>query len=120
VPITEEEIVAALERARERIPDASRSEVDWPEARPALLGVMVDGHGHLYVLPYPESAADAEDDETAVDVYDAEGGHLFSGMMPDIRWSDARGDLVYGREADEDTGEERIVRYRLIEPWRPD
>ena len=52
VAIEEHEIVAAIERARERIPEATRSEVDWPEARPALSHVAVDGHGHIYVYPY--------------------------------------------------------------------
>ncbi len=33
---SEREIVSLLQEARERQPDASRSEVDWPENRPAL------------------------------------------------------------------------------------
>lgn len=117
VPITEAEIASALERVRERLPDASRSEVDWPEARPALSYLNVDGHGHVYVFPYPESAEAAEADEVAVDVYSAEGEPLFSGLMPRVRWSDAEGDFVYSRESDDSTGEERIIRYRLVEPW---
>jgi len=117
VPITEDEIVSALERARERLPDVSRSEVNWPESRPALSYLNVDGHGHLYVFPYPESTEAASAEEVAVDVYSAAGEHLFSGSMPRVRWTDAEGDFVYAAESDDDTGEERIIRHRLIEPW---
>ena len=112
LPITEEEIVAALDRVRERVADARRSEVYIPEHKPALGYVAVDGHGHLYVFPWLE---DSEAEENAVDVYSRDGERLFSGWMPTLSWSDARDDFVYGRESDDDTGEERIIRYRLVE-----
>jgi len=113
-PITEEEIAAGMQRIRERIPDASRSEIDIPESKPAISYITVDGHGHLYVYPYTD-AFDAP--EVPVDVYSRDGEALFSGWIPAVRWSDARGDFVYGREADEQTGEERIIRYRVVEPF---
>jgi hypothetical protein len=117
VPIREDEITSAIEQVRERTPDASRSEVDWPSFRPALSRVQVDGHGHVYVFPYPDN--DDETDHAAVDVYSDEGEHLFSGFMRSIRWTDAQGDFLYSRESDDDTGEERILRYLLAEPWNP-
>jgi hypothetical protein len=114
IPVTEEEIVAAMERARERMPDATRAEIDIPERKPALSHVNVDGHGHLYVFPYIN---DFEAAEVPVDVYSRDGDALFSGWIPAVRWSDARGDFVYGREADDQSGEERIIRYRIVEPF---
>ena len=43
--------------------------------------------------------------------------HLSSGWTPNVTWSDSLGDFVYDLESDDDTGEERIIRYRLIEPF---
>lgn len=114
LPIRDAGIEAAMDRARERIPDATRSEVYIPAANPAISHIAVDGHGHLYVLPYiDEATAEAR----PVDVYAADGERLFSGWMANMRWDDARGDFVYGRESDDDTGEERVIRYRLVEPF---
>ncbi len=115
LPTTEGEIVAAMDRARESLPDARRSEVYIPERKPALSSIAVDGHGHLYVFPWPE---DLETDERPVDIYSRDGEPVFSGWMPVLRWSDARGDFLYGWESDDETGEERIIRYRLVEPFR--
>jgi hypothetical protein len=115
-PISEAEIVTAIERARVNMPDASRSEVDFPERRPALRRIAVDGHGHLFAFPY-EEADDPDPDTIPVDVYSPTGAHLFSGWMPNLAWSDARGDFVYDLESDDDSGEERIIRYRIVEPF---
>jgi hypothetical protein len=105
----------------------SRSDVDWPESLPALMGtsighyetrpqpIRVDGHGHLYVFPFIPENWDRSDQP--VDVYSAEGEHLFSGMMPVVRWDSARGDHVYGVRIDPDTEEYTAVRYRLVEPF---
>ena len=117
VPIREQEIVDAVERARERRPDARRSEVDWPDARPALSRLAVDGHGHVYVYPYPADQEAAESEVVPVDVYSDTGEHLFSGLIRGHRWSDVRGDFVYMRDSNDDTGEELIIRYRLVEPF---
>ena len=117
VPIEEHEIVAVIERARENIPEATRSEVDWPEVRPALSYVAVDGHGHIYLYPYPANQEAAEADEVPVDVYSADGEHLFSGLIPALRWNDVQGDFVYRPNSNDDTGEQMIVRYRLVETF---
>jgi hypothetical protein len=37
--------------------------------------------------------------------------------MPNLVWSDARGDFVYDLESDDDSGEERLIRYRIVEPF---
>jgi len=104
-----------------------RSDVDWPEFMPALMGtssahiamrtqpIQVDGHGHLYVLPFIPEAWDRPDQP--VDVYSPDGEHLFSGMIPMFRWDSARGDHVYGVSTDPDTEENIAVRYRLVEPF---
>ena len=99
------------------MPDATRSDVDWPTARPALSYVAVDGHGHIYVYPYPADQEAVDADEVPVDIYSATGDHLFSGLIPALQWNDVQGDFVYGRDSNDSTGEEMIIRYRLVEPF---
>ena len=41
----------------------------------------------------------------------------FSGFRPNVRWLDAEGDFVYDQESDDSSGEERIIQFRLVEPW---
>ncbi|MGD8817073.1 MAG: hypothetical protein PVJ51_07795, partial [Acidobacteriota bacterium] len=71
--------------------------------------------GHLYVFPFIPGSWDRP--EQPVDVYSTDGEHLFSGMIPMVRWESARGDYVYGIRRDPDTDESTAVRYRLIEPF---
>lgn len=107
------------------IPPPQRSEVDWPDELPALMGstsvhhstrpIRVDGHGHVYVFPFIPDAW--ERPVEPVDVYSAAGERLFSGMMPIARWDAARGDFVYAVGTDPETEENRVVRYRLVEPF---
>jgi hypothetical protein len=113
IPFTQQDIDETLESMRERIEDVDMSEVDWPERYPALDTLKVDGHGRLWVFPFfkPEDS-----DERPVDVYSRDGEHLFSGWIPRMTWDFALGDYVYGRESDDETGEERITRYRLVWP----
>ncbi|MGD8327988.1 MAG: hypothetical protein PVJ49_01050 [Acidobacteriota bacterium] len=104
--------------------DVRRSDVEWPELLPALIGgasrpyarpLAVDGHGHLYVFPFfPE---DWDRPDQPVDVYSREGEHLFSGMIPMVRWESARADYIYGIGRDPVSEEYTVVRYRLIEPF---
>ena len=42
---------------------------------------------------------------------------LFSGVIIDRGWQAATGDLVYGSSIDEETKEQIVVRYRLVEPF---
>ena len=137
LPVEEELIQASLERLRERVPDAVRSEVEWPDLLPALSvtsksmptwdmrhPLRLDGDGNLYVFPFV--AADAVigsiDRDPGllrpVDVYSPQGELLFAGMMPEISWGDAEGDFVYGLKFDRALEEQRAVRYRLRRPWK--
>jgi len=117
-PITESEIEAEVSafRSRRNWEDFTRSDYDWPELRPAIEAIAVDGSGNLYVYPYP-AAGEEEDEERMVDVYSAEGERIFCGWIPSVNWRYARGDHVYTLESDDQTGEERVVRYRLVEPF---
>lgn len=104
-----------LESLRESFPDVTESDVEWPERQPAVTGVFVDGHGHLYVLPFVDGLE--EGDERPVDVYSAEGERLFVGTITGRFWRAAVADHVYGVREDEVTGETLVVRYRLEEPF---
>jgi hypothetical protein len=113
IPFTQQDIDEIVESLRETIEDIDPSEIEWPQRYPALDGLKVDGHGRLYVFPYykPEDS-----DERPVDVYSRDGEHLFSGWIPRMTWDFALGDYVYGPDSDDETGEERIIRYRLVWP----
>ncbi len=132
-PLTDDRIQEALAHLMSRgdvpagMSGVRRSSVDWPEALPALMGfssahsharprpIRVDGHGHLLVFPFVPNDWDRPDQP--VDVYAADGTHLFSGMIPMIRWDAARGDHVYGVRSDPESEEYTVVRYRLREPF---
>lgn len=123
--LTEQEIAAALQRVSESLPDARRDEIAWPESMPALSGpagnlfgrgsLRVDGHGHLYVFPFARVAA--EGDLRPVDVYSRDGELLYAGLIADRTWYAAWEDFVYAFEMSADTGDEFVVRYRLVEPF---
>ncbi|MBW2397617.1 MAG: hypothetical protein JRG95_25515, partial [Deltaproteobacteria bacterium] len=134
--LTNADIETTLARARERLPDAARSEVGWPEYYPALsvdsswwersahgYPVRVDGHGNVYVFPLIwEDRMRQWTERDAhilrpVDVYGPDGERLFSGMMKEVSWHDAWGDYIYGIELNEQTDEQRVFRYRLVEPF---
>ena len=111
-----------------RVPDAlagaTPSALGFPEHFPAIAGLQVDGHGHVYVFPFhPHLDAprpqDAErpSEERPVDVYSADGEHLFSGSIDLGAWSGALGDFVYNVRRDPETDEDEVVRYRLVEPF---
>ena len=52
-----------------------------------------------------------------VDVFSADGEHLFSGMTSMWRWTGAHGDFVYQARVNDETDEYEIVRYTLVEPF---
>jgi len=142
---TEGDISAYLGGLRES--GATPEEQEWFRQRrrdqigvvgpwPALAELNVDGHGHLYVFPEIPGFP-ATHKERPVDVYSAEGEHLFSGLMPvapmttsratlifalplmprKASWGAALGDHVYAIEEDEHSGEAIVVRHRLVEPF---
>ena len=95
--------------------------MDWPENEPALTKILVDGHGHLYVFPYVPAGLEPE--ERPVDVYGKDGERLFTGLIASKiwLWADrfvAHGDFVYDVRQNGDTGENEVVRFRLVEPFR--
>ncbi len=117
-PITNNEIEAEIAafRSRQGWEDFTRAGYEWPELRPAIERIAVDGKGNLYVYVHPSTAED-ENGERMVDVYSPDGERLFSGWIASLRWRSARGDYVYALDSDDQTGEERVVRYRLVEPF---
>jgi hypothetical protein len=117
-PVTEAEIEEELARIRSvpALADFRRSEFDWPELRPAIDRLLVDGRGNLYVILYP-AAGENDSGERMVDVYSPAGEHLFSGWMSEISWDSARGEFVYDIRSDDETGDQSVVRYRPVTPF---
>jgi len=98
------------------------SDVEWAEHFQAIANLEIDGHGHIYVFPFyePLNAPRPPDTEPPeidrpVDVFSADGEHLFSGMISISDWSGALGDFVYRSRLNP---EAEVVRYRLVEPFR--
>lgn len=77
--------------------------------------LRVDGYGNLYVFPYVDGGWDR--DQVPVDVYSPAGERLFAGLIADRSWMHAKGNAVYGIEAGEEAGHQRIVRYSLRAPF---
>ena len=111
----EEHKNAVLESLRDRNPDVNAMKGEWPEFIHTIGRLAVDGHGHLYVFPYV--FRDMGPDELPVEVYSPEGERLFAGTMSDDGWSTASGDFVYSLRRNQQTEEQELVRYRLIEPF---
>jgi hypothetical protein len=127
IPIERAEVVEAMARLREGVPDVLESEIDWPPSHPALsvaggreerrfASIAVDGHGHLYVFPFFRESAIAPEN-SPVDVYSRNGELLFSGLIERRNWIVAKGDHVYGMQLDPTSQEEMVAKYRLIEPF---
>jgi len=118
------DIERTLENVRKRFPDATESSIDWPAASYALSTLLLDGHGHLYVLPYIPPEFDGQAQEREVDVYSREGERLFAGrirIVPPVPGRSgmyaASGDFMFFMSPDTETGEWEFARYRLIEPF---
>jgi hypothetical protein len=101
------------------------SDLEWPERFQAIVNLEVDGHGHIYVFPFygPLHAPIPPDTERPeidrpVDVFSADGEHLFSGMISIPSWNGSLGDFVYRSRLNPDTDETEVVRHRLVEPFR--
>ncbi|HEX9699890.1 MAG TPA: 6-bladed beta-propeller [Acidobacteriota bacterium] len=125
-PVTEQAV--EIEMARLRVPEplagATADDLGFPERFKAIAGLQVDGHGHVYVFPFhpPLDAPQPPDidrprQDRPVDVYSADGEHLFSGLISLGGWSGALGDFVYNARREPATDEDEVVRFRLIEPF---
>jgi hypothetical protein len=129
MPFDETDIDLALDQAREYVPDAVKSEIRWPKTHAALSliegrekrsfpPIHIDGHGHLYVFPFVrERERQITQGRYPVDVYSRDGEPLFSGLIEGRDWVVARGDYVYGMKVNEESQEDMVVKYRLVEPW---
>ena len=115
-PIPEKLFNSKVEEWRERMPEFTRADWDDPGDYSALWAIRVDGHGHLYVFPDARTPSGEQAVERPVDIYSAEGEHIFSGMISDV-WDAAHGDFVYKLRLNEETDEHELVRYRLVEPF---
>ena len=136
-PITQE-IRDGVQPYLDTLPEREQ-EMEWPEEMPALSGLSVDGHGHIYVFPYTyfnetlhlglvdERWADLGEpppppEFLPVDVFSSEGELLFSGNLQSggierMYWHAARGDHIYRIATDMESGEMYVERYRLVEPF---
>ena len=100
------------------------SSIDWPEFHPAIRGVEVDGHGHIYVYPFhldrhrPMAEGEEPPDvPRMVDVYSPDGVLLYNGLIDLGAWTSARGDFVYVTRTNPVTEESEVARLRLVEPF---
>lgn len=112
--LSDEATDAALKKMRERVEDVRRSEVEFPDLKPALSRLSIDARGFLYVFPYVEVERGAD---RPVDVYSPAGERVFAGWIPEVRWTAVHDDHVYAIEPDRETQEQELVRYRLQRPW---
>lgn len=120
LPLTDEDKSRAVLRYPSGI-DPDDLDVAWPPANPALANggrgasaLHVDGHGHLYVFPF---IRDPEAILRPVDVYAADGEHLFAGLIEATGWLDARGDLIYRLQTLPESEERVLTVHRLVEPF---
>ncbi len=126
-PVTGADVDNIMARhASGRLAEMDESALEWPESFPAITGLEIDGHGHIYVYPFyrpvdAPSAPGAEPPVVAdrpVDVFSADGEHLFSGMISVWNWGGgAQGGFIYQTRLSEETDEYEVVRYRLVEPF---
>lgn len=129
-PYDETAVQEAIRQHANMLPEMTRTSIDLPDGLPALADIAVDGHGHLYVLPFI-----ADDEATGprpVDVYSEDGELLVRGLLHhDLAgfegisaslsasglWRAASGDFVYWFAVDSLAEETVAVRYRLVEPF---
>lgn len=126
-PVTGEHIDAVKDRfaaSEGMLSQIDLSSIKWPDHHVAVMGIDVDGHGHLYVYPFhlPLHRPLGPDEERPdvprlVDVYSPAGELLFNGLIDLGGWISARGDFVYATRANAETDETEVVRYRLVEPF---
>jgi len=126
-PVTGEHIATVKERmaaTEGMLAQVDLSGVKWADNHPAIRGLEVDGHGHIYVYPFllelhRPMARDEEppDIPRMVDVYSSDGELLFNGLIDLGGWTSARGDFVYTTRTNDVTEETEVVRLRLVEPF---
>lgn len=115
-PLTDQQRDRIVDLLRNNFPDLDASDTNWPSHLGSISRLAVDGRGRLYVFAF-EPPLSVSDEDVDVDVYAPDGERLFTGRMPQFRWSDAAGDFVYGWRTNNDTEEQEPVRYRLVVPF---
>jgi len=80
--------------------------------------LMTDAGGRVFVMPRLNRPEELPPPVTrSVDVLAADGTHIAAAKIPDleinIMWQQARDEFVFGVQADPDTHEWQVVRYRL-------
>lgn len=118
--LTREDVDRVMEAVRGAYEDVTEAEVNFPEMQPALGGMVVDGHGHLYVYPYVPgglSLLSGTPRTAPVDVYAPDGERLFSGLIEARAWMHADGDYVWQIGPDPDTEEFVVRKLRIVEPF---
>jgi hypothetical protein len=80
--------------------------------------VLLDGVGRVYVMPRVNRVDEPlEPVVRTVDVLDGDGNHLGALKMDDVPigivWQEARGEYIYGVQADPVTFEWEVARYRV-------
>lgn len=115
-PFTAEHRDTITDMVKHNQPDLDTTGTEWPTRIGSISNLLVDGYGHLYVTEFVVPYMTVPD-EVAVDIYSPEGDRLFAGYMPNVRWRDAVGDFIYAIRSDSPTGEEEVVRYRLVGPF---
>jgi outer membrane protein assembly factor BamB len=101
------------------LPELSADDFVWPERHAAIDGLMVDGHGNLYVFPLFYrwvSPGPLPEGPFPVDVYSPGGERVFSGTVAIWGWNASHNNHIYRIETDPDTGEQVVARYRFMEP----
>ncbi len=116
-PFPESAVDQLVRGLAEVVPELNKSMFEWPETVPSIAMLSVDGHGHLYVFHYVYFPADSSIEARPVDVYSPEGDRLFAGTISDRAWAAVRGDFMYSIVDDPESEEQRVVRYRLVEPF---
>jgi len=115
-PVTEEDKENRIRKLPKVPPQIDTSRTEWPETFGAISRLSLDGHGRLFVFPQISSVP-RPGEYVPVDVYSPEGEHLFSGLMESFEWTAASGGFVYGIRENRDSGDQSVIRYRLVEPF---
>lgn len=130
--LTRAQRTSTIELIRRRVPDATDSDIAWPETLPALddprsgLGppIATDGKGNVYVFPLTRLLSETigrelgpDDLARDVDVFSPTGRLLFSGRITRVNWLASHDRYLYGTRHTMGTASREIVRYRLVAPY---
>lgn len=91
----------------------------WPPGELLPAEVVLDGRGRIFFMPRVNKLTEVA--ERTVDVFTSNGQIIgrarIENFQTHVKWQQTSGDFVYGVEADPDTFEWRVIRYRLQLPF---